>query len=235
LQNTGFSIAEAGAVFDELTTAPPTDDYNPTEFEFKKGMILFNRVVGHKPEMERFAKLMVEDVTETLPKDLPVIDSGSSSLRALLHGARPKAAEDADQKSKAESGANKQAPADQELLQGAWAIVRSVERDREEPGITGGIEVAGDKLTMTSALGGTEFKMAIDAAKQPKWMDLTFVKETTPSLFKNEDSFKGVFQIEGNVMTILLGPADKERPTDLAAKPGEGQFLIVLRRLTPAK
>jgi hypothetical protein len=38
-------------------------------------MILFNRVVGHRPETARYAKLIVEDITVTRPENLQIIDS----------------------------------------------------------------------------------------------------------------------------------------------------------------
>jgi hypothetical protein len=75
LLNTGFASAAAGASFDDLEMAPPMDDYDPTKFTFEKGMILFNRVVGSRPEEARYAKLLVEDITETRPQDLEIIDS----------------------------------------------------------------------------------------------------------------------------------------------------------------
>ena len=75
LHNTGFAPAAEGASFEELDLAPPTEDYSPDEFTFEKGMILFNRVVGHRPEFARYAKLLVEDITETRPENLTIIDS----------------------------------------------------------------------------------------------------------------------------------------------------------------
>jgi hypothetical protein len=42
---------------------------------FEKGMFVCNRVVGHEPKTARYAKILVEDITETPPKDLWIIDS----------------------------------------------------------------------------------------------------------------------------------------------------------------
>jgi hypothetical protein len=75
LPSTGFTSAAAGASFDNLEMAPPADDYDPSEFSFEKGMVLFNRVVGSRPEEARYAKLIVEDITETRPQDLAIIDA----------------------------------------------------------------------------------------------------------------------------------------------------------------
>ncbi len=71
----GFAAAPEGSSFDELDVAPGPDDYHPQAFAFQKGMVLFNRVVGHKPENLRYAKLFVEDVTETKPANVRIIDA----------------------------------------------------------------------------------------------------------------------------------------------------------------
>ncbi len=73
--NAGFATAAVGASFDALEMAPPTEDYSPSEITFEKGMILFNRVVGHRREYARYAKLLVEDITETRPTNLKIIDA----------------------------------------------------------------------------------------------------------------------------------------------------------------
>jgi hypothetical protein len=39
-------------------------------------MVLFTRVVGQRPETERYAKILIEDVTETPPKGAELIESG---------------------------------------------------------------------------------------------------------------------------------------------------------------
>jgi tetratricopeptide (TPR) repeat protein len=74
-QNTGFAPAPKGASFDNLDMAPAPEDYRPEGFTFEKNMILFNHVVGSRPHDARYAKLMVEDITETRPKNLEIIDN----------------------------------------------------------------------------------------------------------------------------------------------------------------
>jgi beta-lactamase regulating signal transducer with metallopeptidase domain len=73
IPNTGFTLAREGATFDELDRAPPDEDYSPdpAEFPFEKGMILFNHVVGHRPQFERYAKLLVEEIQIIDARDRP--------------------------------------------------------------------------------------------------------------------------------------------------------------------
>jgi len=73
--NTGFAPAAAGPSFDELEMAPPAEDYSSGEITFEKGMVLFNRVRGRRPQHARYAKFVVEDITETRPANLQIIDS----------------------------------------------------------------------------------------------------------------------------------------------------------------
>ena len=78
LPTPGSRPRQRAASFDDLEMAPPMDDYDPTEFTFENGMILFNRVVGSRPEEARYAKLLVEDITETRPQ------ISKSSIRAEI-------------------------------------------------------------------------------------------------------------------------------------------------------
>ena len=71
----GFAPAPDGKAFGELDDAPKPDNYTSEGFVFKKGMIVFTHVVGWKPEHEHYAKLLVEDITETPAKELVTINS----------------------------------------------------------------------------------------------------------------------------------------------------------------
>ena len=74
--NHGFVAAPAGKKFDEIDTAPPPSEYKCEDVTCEPGMILFTRVVGHQANMQRYAKVLIEDVTETPPKDAKLIESG---------------------------------------------------------------------------------------------------------------------------------------------------------------
>ena len=74
-KRTGFALAAEKAPFESFEVSPDLDDFDPQGFAFEKGMILFNRVVGHRPETERYAKLLVEDVTEKPPAGIMIIDT----------------------------------------------------------------------------------------------------------------------------------------------------------------
>ena len=71
--NAGFALAPEGSSFDKLDTAP--EEYSLFDLPFEKNMIVFNHVVGNDPHDARYAKLLVEDITETRPKNLKIIDN----------------------------------------------------------------------------------------------------------------------------------------------------------------
>ena len=72
----GFVAIPAGKTFDEIDTAPPADEYKVEELACEKGMLLFTHVKGHRANEERYAKILIEDVTETPPEDAKLIQSG---------------------------------------------------------------------------------------------------------------------------------------------------------------
>ncbi len=119
-----------------------------------------------------------------------------------------------------------QAETDQEMLQGLWAIVKTVEDGKEKKGIVGGVEIVGHKLVMTSALGESECTLALDTTKTPKWVDISSAKG---------EKTRGIYRLQGDALTLCLVPSDKARPTEFASKPGSGHTLAVLQRLPPAK
>ena len=73
--NTGFALAHQGDKFEDLDRAPANEDYTPAGLPLEEGMILFNRVMGSRPEDARYAKLLVEEITEKRPENLQIINS----------------------------------------------------------------------------------------------------------------------------------------------------------------
>ena len=75
-ENHGFADVPPGTAYDDITEAPTNDQYKPNNFVCTKGAMVLTRVKGHKRDMQRYAKILVEDVTDTPPKDVEVIDQG---------------------------------------------------------------------------------------------------------------------------------------------------------------
>ena len=73
---TGFGFAEApkGVPFDELKEAPVDTKYKCENKRAKAGLTLFCRVEGNNDEGLGYGKLLVEDVTETPPPGIKVIE-----------------------------------------------------------------------------------------------------------------------------------------------------------------
>jgi uncharacterized protein (TIGR03067 family) len=202
-------------------------------------------IFQRRGELERRVSRLIHNGRSKMTRLHPLITAGVAAIfiltSALLCGTRFAEAQTGKQKQvshnkKETKEPKRDAEQDKEKVQGMWAIVRLVDSEQDEHGVIGGMEVTGDKVVWTSALGGIEQTLKLDTTKDPKWIDLTYVKETMPSPFgkSNEESSKGVYRLDGNRLTLLLAPADKARPRDLDAKPGAGQTLIVLRRLAPS-
>ncbi len=69
----GFAPAPAGATFDQLRLAPENDQYRCTNVRATPGLLLFTRIHGNNQSDACFAKIEVEQVTETPPPNVEVI------------------------------------------------------------------------------------------------------------------------------------------------------------------
>ena len=69
----GFAPAPAGATFDQLQLAPENDQYRCTNVRATPGLILFNRIHGNNASDACYAKIEVEQITETPPPNVEVI------------------------------------------------------------------------------------------------------------------------------------------------------------------
>jgi uncharacterized protein (TIGR03067 family) len=143
--------------------------------------------------------------------------------------------------------------ADEKAIQGSWEIVSS-ETNISESAKTGASAAAsymwpsGDAATgrivqitrhafrlkvPSAGLGGgeeqgKEYGYAIDPSTRLKTIDFTFSRV-----------YPGVYELDCDQLRIcasiaLFGGSEDRRPKSIPAKPGEGQVLIVLRRLSQA-
>jgi RNA polymerase sigma factor (sigma-70 family) len=123
---------------------------------------------------------------------------------------------------------------DQEALQGTWVGV-SVRKNGEAPG-QGKLNVnsirfrfAGDKVTLSyegKRTGGATYRL--DPNAKPK--EIHFLDDQD----FNKDPQVGIYELEGNTLTLCVRNADQGPPTEFAAEKGSGsQMLMVLRRQTP--
>jgi uncharacterized protein (TIGR03067 family) len=115
-------------------------------------------------------------------------------------------------------------------LQGTWEIV-ALEVDGTavpEAGFSGSrIVVKGNTfatVSMGATYGGT---LAVDAAKAPKTLDLSF--KSGPE--KGNTSL-AIFELDGDTWKLCLTVTANKRPTAFATRPGSGLALETLRRQT---
>ena len=114
-------------------------------------------------------------------------------------------------------------------LQGGWSMVLLFVAGRKPPpkqAKRGELVVEDD--VYRSKLGATvetsTFK--IDPAKSPKAIDFTY----TTGFLKGK-TFKGIYKIEGDDLTICRGLSpDTERPDEFAAPVDSGLVLVVWKR-----
>ena len=70
----GVASPAAGKTYEQIEEAPTVDQYKPGDVVLLKGAIKLVHIAGSRPDHARYAKIMVEDVTETPPKDVKIID-----------------------------------------------------------------------------------------------------------------------------------------------------------------
>jgi hypothetical protein len=70
----GFALPPEGTSFNDLQDAPENDRYRCQNTLAKEGLTLFCRVNGNRPQDRCYGRIVVEDVTETPPPNVQVID-----------------------------------------------------------------------------------------------------------------------------------------------------------------
>jgi len=70
----GFAKAPAGVAFKDLLEAPENNAYRCENTKAVKGLLLFCRIEGNSLQETGYGKVMVEDITETPPPGIKVIE-----------------------------------------------------------------------------------------------------------------------------------------------------------------
>jgi uncharacterized protein (TIGR03067 family) len=86
----------------------------------------------------------------------------------------------------------------------------------------------GEKFSTISEEGKTDGTYKIDPTKTPKTIDITFKGGPLDGM-----TMLGVYELEGDTYKVCLPAGGKERPKELASKPGSGLILEVLKRVKP--
>ena len=112
---------------------------------------------------------------------------------------------------------------DKDQLQGEWIVTSAEVAGKKSEGLKGKkLVVKGDEWTPPT--GGTlKFKFKLDAAKNPKQLDLK------ANVGENEQTWPGIYKIEGDTFTFCRSTgAGDERPTEF--KSGESVTFMVFKR-----
>jgi len=70
-----------------------------------------------------------------------------------------------------------------------------------------------------------EFTLSLDASKKPKQIDMTLKGFT----------MLGIYELQGDMLRICIGPSEKERPLEFVSKVGDNRRLVTLKRIKTDK
>lgn len=128
---------------------------------------------------------------------------------------------------------DQQSDAERELakFQGTWTI---------ESSVAGGLEIPADQLQgflviyegdrHTLKFGDQVFQVGtqtIDPSQSPKAIDVTMIEGSAKGTV-----MLGIYEIDGDKLTVCFDPTGKERPTEFKSETGSQNFLNVHRRVT---
>jgi uncharacterized protein (TIGR03067 family) len=117
---------------------------------------------------------------------------------------------------------------DLKSFQGTWKIVSMMRGGKEE--VQGKVEgatavISGNEVTLTLGKKQTlKAHFKLDATKKPATIDLGLAKEKA---FPN----KGVYQLQGDMLTWCWGGDKNPRPTKLTSTKEGDERLLVLQRI----
>jgi uncharacterized protein (TIGR03067 family) len=119
---------------------------------------------------------------------------------------------------------------DEDKLQGEWVIVSAETSDKSFVGLKDKkVLVKGSEWTEPIAKKGpmVKFSFKIDPTKNPKQLDLMATLGGSREQVK-EQTWRGIYKIDGNTLTFCRGFPEGERPTEF--KSGPKALLMVLQR-----
>lgn len=119
-------------------------------------------------------------------------------------------------------------PAAVKELQGAWAIHAATLSGRDHlddfQGMT--LTVTGEKYTIEFGPNSDHGTITVDAAKSPKWIDVTTRKDGP---FKGR-TLPGIYKLDGGKLVLCLDSEAKARPTAFEAKEKTSVMLLTYER-----
>jgi uncharacterized protein (TIGR03067 family) len=125
---------------------------------------------------------------------------------------------------------------DQEKIQGTWkAVACQVEgqdMDLNDPRFETQWTFRGNNLTIT-AQGLTNYStFQLDPARKPKGIDMLVGKDQAGK--GDGKTSLGVYELDGDTLKICVFPNKQGRPAAVAARRGDGAFVLIFKRQPPA-
>jgi RNA polymerase sigma factor (sigma-70 family) len=116
------------------------------------------------------------------------------------------------------------AKGDKEAIQGEWKIVSA-----SAPGDDGGAEVVGKLVTIKADKMAfrKEAAYTIDPTQKPKTFDL----EIDGEVENERGTWKGIYELAGDKLTLHVARPGSDRPTALERKDGSDTMVMVLERV----
>jgi RNA polymerase sigma factor (sigma-70 family) len=113
---------------------------------------------------------------------------------------------------------------DKDALKGDWKITSAKQggRDADDQIVGQPVTIDGAKIKFRH-----EATYTIDATQKPKMIDV----EIKEGPVQEQGTWKGVYQVDGDKLTLHIGPPGVDRPTDFESKEGTMALLIVLERV----
>ncbi|MEK7806729.1 MAG: TIGR03067 domain-containing protein [Chloroflexota bacterium] len=112
-------------------------------------------------------------------------------------------------------------------LEGTWQLLSAMKDGKETPAeVVKKIRVAirGGKHTVYfgDEVAAKEIPFAVDPTKSPK---------TTVDTLPGGKEIKGIYKLEGDMLTSCVAETGKDRPSEFDSKPGSGHTLRVFKRV----
>jgi uncharacterized protein (TIGR03067 family) len=114
-------------------------------------------------------------------------------------------------------------------LEGTWQLISAMKDGKETPAevvkkIRVVIKGGKHSVYFGDEVAAKEIPFAVDPTKDPR---------TTVDTLPDGREIKGIYNLDGDMLTSCVAEAGKDRPSEFDSKPGSGHTLRVFKRVKP--